>query len=222
MNKRNLLPLVAAAAFLMSCGGGNTETTQAEQPEAAAQPEEKAEVCTYTYNNEGTEILWVAYKYTERTGVNGVFDSFEVSGVNEGSTPAEVLQNASFNITTGSVNSGDATRDPKIRETFFGSMTNGDVLTGTVASISGDDQSGEVVFNLSMNGVEQPVNGTYKMEGEKLEVEAKMNVETWSAMPAIQALNKVCEDLHKGADGKSILWPDVSLFISTTLNKNCQ
>jgi hypothetical protein len=44
----------------------------------------------------------------------------------------------------------------------------------------------------------------------------------WSAQPNVDALNKVCYDLHKGADGVSKLWPEVKLEVSTTLNKNCQ
>lgn len=219
MNKRNLLLPVIAAAFLVSCG--NTEKPAQAETEAP-KAEEKKEVCTYSYNPDGTEVMWVAYKYTEKTGVSGVFESVEVTGAAEGNNPAEVLKNVAFNIQTESVNSGDPTRDPKIRESFFGTLENGDVLSGTVASVSGDETSGDITFNVSMNGMEQPVAGTYKVTGDKLEVEAKMNVETWKAMPAIQALNKVCEDLHKGADGKSILWPDVSLFLTAQLNKNCQ
>lgn len=220
MKTRTFLP-VFALIIAYGCGGGQSEQPAAAGPETA-KPAEKAKTCTYTYNQEGTKVEWVAYKYTEKTAVSGVFEAFQIMNAGEGSTPAEVLQNASFEITTGSVNSGDPTRDPKIKESFFGSLENGDVLSGTVTSAAGDDQKGEVVFNLAMNGVDQPVNGTYTVKDDQLEVTAKINVETWSAMPAIQALNKVCEDLHKGADGTSILWPDVSLFLTASLNKNCE
>jgi len=43
----------------------------------------------------------------------------------------------------------------------------------------------------------------------------------WSGGDAIAALNSVCEDLHKGADGESKLWSVVELNIEASLDKNC-
>ena len=76
--KKIYLPIVAAM-FLASCGGNEKPAEQAvEQPEI--QPKE---VCTYSYNEESTEVLWVAYKYTDKVGVKGVFDSIMVEGFSE-------------------------------------------------------------------------------------------------------------------------------------------
>lgn len=213
--KKIVMPLLAVA-FLASCGGGQHEETTTETA-----PEVMEQACKYTYNAESTEVLWVAYKYTQKTGVKGVFDDVQVEGVVEASHPADVIANASFNINTASVNSGDPTRDPKIKDSFFGSMTGGEALTGKVVSVSGDDSKGTIEFSLNMNGVDHAIKGEYTVVEDLMEVKAEITVADWSATDAIAALNKVCEDLHKGADGQSILWPEVSLYISTKLNKSC-
>ena len=214
--KKIYLPIVAAM-FLASCGGNEKSAEQAaEQPEM--QPKE---VCMYSYNEESTEVLLVAYKYTDKVGVKGVFDSIMVEGFSDSESPAQVIANAGFTIYTESVNSGDPTRDPKIREYFFGKMENGDQIHGSVKSVSGTETEGKVQFLLTMNGMQQPIEGTYTVVDDKLEVKAEITVDTWNGSTQLGELNKVCEDLHKGSDGKSILWPDVSLFISAKLNKAC-
>lgn len=214
--KKLIMPLLAAA-FLASCGGGQHEETSTNE----TTPEVKEQDCKYSYNAETTEVLWVAYKYTQKTGVKGVFDDVQVEGIVEASHPADVIANASFHINTASVNSGDPTRDPKIKDSFFGSMTGGEALTGKVVSVNGDDSKGTIEFALTMNGVDHSIKGEYTVVDDKMEVKAEITMADWSATDAIAALNKVCEDLHKGADGQSILWPEVSLHISTKLNKSC-
>lgn len=214
--KKIYLPIVAAM-FLASCGGNEKPAEQA----AEQQEMQPKEVCTYSYDEESTEVLWVAYKYTEKTGVKGVFDSIMVEGLSESENPAQVIANAGFTIYTESVNSGDPTRDPKIREHFFGKMENGGEIYGSVKAVSGTETEGKVQFMLTMNGVQQPIEGTYTVVDDKLEVKAEITVDTWNGSTQLGELNKVCEDLHKGSDGKSILWPDVSLFISAKLNKAC-
>lgn len=209
---------IATIMLLASCGANDQS-----QEVSTEKPSEKVEqACKYNYNADETEVLWVAYKYTQKTGVKGVFDDVQVEGVVEAAHPAEVIANASFSINTSSVNSGDPTRDPKIQNTFFGSMIDGQSLTGKVVSVSGDDSKGTIQFMLLMNGIEHSIDGEYTVIDDKMEVKANITVADWNASDAIAALNKVCEDLHKGADGTSILWPEVSLFISTKLNKTCE
>lgn len=216
--KKIYLSLIAAA-MLTACGGEKPAdtTAKAEEPK-----EETKEVCEYSYDMESTEVLWVAYKYTQKTGVKGVFDSLMVEGVGVGSTPSEVIQGAGFTIFTSSVNSGDPTRDPKIMEYFFGKMELGDQIYGSVKEVTGSETEGKVIFDVTMNGVSSPVEGDYTVVDNKLEVKADITVDTWNGGSALGELNKVCEDLHKGADGKSILWPDVTLYISANLNKSCE
>jgi hypothetical protein len=59
------------------------------------------------------------------------------------------------------------------------------------------------------------------VEGDTFTFESSIDVSSWNALGGIDALNEVCEDLHKGDDGVSKLWSEVSLKLSTTLNNDC-
>lgn len=204
--------------FLMDCAGDQSSTTNLQNDTIE---NELAKECTYSYNPEATEVNWVAYKFTDRKGVAGKFDSISMTGIMDAESPELIMSGAAFEIFTGSTNTGDASRDPKIKNSFFGKLSNGNLLSGKVSAIEGDAASGNVTFSLKMNGVEKPVEGSYKIVEENLEVKAEIDVNDWMAQDAIANLNKECLDLHKGADGQSKLWSEVSIFISTRIEKNC-
>jgi polyisoprenoid-binding protein YceI len=207
-------------SVLFACSGGAEQKEQA-QNESSTTVEIK-QTCTYAASSEQPEVLWVAYKYTEKVGVKGEFEEVAVSNTGTGNTISAVLAGAQIAISTASSNSGDPTRDPKIKDTFFGALVEGEKITGEITNVKGDEEKGTVVANLKMNGQENPTTGTYEVKNDVLEMKFELDVATWSAMDALNALNEVCEDLHKGADGKSILWPDVTVFVTTQLVKDCQ
>ena len=45
----------------------------------------------------------------------------------------------------------------------------------------------------------------------------EMDLENWKAQAALDALNVVCFDLHKGVDGISKTWSEVKIEISAVL-----
>ncbi len=183
---------------------------------ACKKPEPAA--CTFSYDPAGTDFKWTAYKFTEKTGVSGGFNAIEVTGTKSGATVEAVLAGLKFTIRTDSVNSGNETRDPKIRDAFFNSLKPAGTISGAVKSMN----AGQAVVAIALNGQEQDVPMSYTVNETGLfEAKGEINVNDWGAQPAVVALNKVCEDLHKGKDGSSKLWPDVSLSVKTTLKKNC-
>ena len=218
MNKLSLISPLFIALLLSSCGGGEQKP---DLPTADQASEEVAKACTYAYTDAPAEVLWVAYKYTEKVGVKGVFEEATVTAGGAGPLVADALIGTSINIATASNNSGDPTRDPKIKSSFFGMLQGGETITGTITSAEGDEQSGTVTADITMNGNTQPVSGSYELTDDNIEMKFELSVASWSAMDALNELNKVCEDLHKGADGKSILWPDVTVFVSTKLAVDC-
>lgn len=174
--------------------------------------------CTYSYDPASTEFKWTAYKFTEKAGVGGSFDKIEARGLKSGS-PEEVFGGLSFTVKTDSVNSGNETRDPKIRDSFFRTMQPDGDISGSVKSM-GD---GKAVVNIAFNGQSRDVAMEYGVdEAGVFTASGEIDVNEWGAQESLAALNKVCEDLHKGEDGKSKLWPDVSLSVKSTLKKDCK
>jgi hypothetical protein len=207
MNILRTVPFVAIVA-LAACGGQPTE-----QP---ANPE--PQVCRYTYNHDSTSVKWTAYKFTEKAGVSGTFDTVRVTG-----TAAEqmdwtmVFSNAVFSIPVSSINSTVPDRDMKIKQHFFGTMSATAALEGRVVSIGLDSARVEI----SMNGATVPVSMSVVNEANILKLEGVIDLGAWNALKSVNALNKVCYDLHKGADGVSKLWPEEKLEIRTVLTEQC-
>ena len=64
-----------------------------------------------------------------------------------------------------------------------------------------------------MNGITKDVELTLKTAGAKTALSGVLNLDNWDGQTAIESLNKVCFDVHKGADGVSKTWSDVKLDI---------
>lgn len=206
---KNVL-LLSSVVTLASCGGHNHEETSAPDP--------AQQTCTYTYNPDSTLVNWTAFKTTEKIGVSGTFNEVRISGTQVAQTVEEAMQSASFVIPVAGVNTTNPDRDKKIMEHFFGTMVATSDLTGSVVSL--DALTAQVA--ISMNGVTDTVKMDVAITEGRIALSGVIELGDWSAQPNVDALNKVCYDLHKGADGVSKLWPEVKLEVSTTLNKNCQ
>lgn len=203
-------------AFALASCGGNTENKEAK--ETVQQPEKTAEVCTYSYSAENTVVSWTAFKTTAKVGVGGKFDQFTISGVEVSEDPTKVFANAKFEIPVGTVNTENPDRDKKIVDHFFGTFTDTESITGAVSHIDGDSAT----FSIEMNGVGNEVTGHFSVEGETVTLSTTIDLGNWQGEAAVKALNDVCNDLHKGEDGVSKLWPNVDVKIVTTLTKECK
>lgn len=216
MKNSLILPIVLVSALaLASCGNENKQTAETAETKAP-------EVCTYAYDASQTKLVWTAYKFTERTGVKGTFDTLVIeTKAEENSIPA-LLTDAQFTIPIASLNTTNPERDVKIRKFFFGNLKATTQLKGKVTDVVGDDKEGSLNFVLSMNEMDMPVSMAYTLSGDTLILSGTMDVNNWNAKGGIAALNKECNDLHKGTDGKSALWPDLNLELRSTLKKTCK
>ncbi len=219
MKKMNILAVCFSAFYLLSCGNGNEKAAQNQEQETAKQ---EPIACFYSYNSANTTLKWEAYKTTERKGVGGTFNTINVkTAIDSSSKILEVIQSVKFVIPTNSVNSNNEGRDKKIAEFFFGNMKGGDLIIGQVKELQGDETGGKAIFYLTLNDVEKEVTFDYTINDVTVKMTGTVNMEDFMALPAVEALNEQCYDLHKGEDGVSKLWPDVTITIESTLNKYC-
>lgn len=174
--------------------------------------------CIFAYDPANAKVKWTAYKFTERLGVHGTFDKVNLSGSRQGGTVAAVFTRATFNADTITVNSGNPERDAKIRTAFFGTLKDGGQISGKIESFRGDSAT----ISLRLGGFTKSVSA--KVDATQLpdlKVSFPLDLNEFGAAPALEALNKVCSVLHRGKDGKSVLWPDVTVLISARLNAIC-
>ncbi len=207
--KFNSILSLTAIALLASCGG--------QQP-AQQTDEATPQVCRYSYQHDSTSVKWTAYKFTEKVGVLGSFDEMEVTGtLAEEMTLVNVFGSAGFKIPVSSTNSLVPDRDMKIKEHFFGTMNATDSISGRVVSITEEGAQVEITMNDQTRSVDMDVI----INGSELKLESVIQLGDWDALASVDALNKICHDLHIGADGVSKLWPEVKLEIRTVLAENC-
>lgn len=212
MNKR-LLIFAMSGLILAACGGEeNTEETPAVEDEVVEQ------ACTYSYDPEETVLTWTAFKLTEKIGVNGTFNQINVTANDGAADMFEVLTGADFTIPVSSLNSQDEVRDPKIKNSFFGVMTETLDITGTIASLSANSGTVEI----TMNGVSKSYDGEVTVDGEEITFQTTIDILDFDGQEAIDSLGVVCEEKHTGEDGVNKLWSDVDIAVKTTLVKTCE
>jgi hypothetical protein len=198
--------LLISLFFLSNCSG--------EQEKK----EESAKVCSYMYDESKSVLEWTAFKFTERKGVTGTFNEFDIRGIESSDDPKKMIESFEFSINTSTAETQNEERNGKIVKLFFGSMAN-DKITGRVNSL-GDKGIASIL--LKMNSIEKEVVGTYTLVDGRFSFKAKVDVLNWNAGPGINALNEACKELHKGADGVSKLWSEVELSFTTELMADCK
>lgn len=200
--------LIVFTLIIISCKNEKKETKTTES--------EVVETEQFVVKPEATSVKWTAYKTTDKVGVNGEFTTLKFDN-KSGNTPQEAINNLNFSIPISSLFTNDATntRDAKIKASFFGTMLNTDFIKGSIKYI--DDG---YIASITMNGVTSNLPLDIKITDERrVTLTGTMQLKDWNALDALAALNKVCFDLHKGADGVSKTWEDVAIEINTFLRK---
>ncbi|PWL32933.1 MAG: hypothetical protein DCO96_00860 [Fluviicola sp. XM-24bin1] len=205
-----LLGALCLTFVFASCGGGEGDEAGEEKTE-----EQK---CFYTLNQESYELKFVAYKTTEKKPVGGSFNEVTWTA-GESERMEGAITSIEFEINTSSVETNDEGRNLKIAEHFFGTI-NTPTIFGSVKSI--DKDAGKAIVTIKMNGISFDVEGDFAMSEENFDFKADIDVQKWNGVIGIDALNAVCEDLHKGDDGVSVLWQNVDIAFSGSLNKDCE
>jgi hypothetical protein len=205
---KNVMFLPAALGlFLVSCAGNEPVTEESNA----------IQECYYAINENTIQVNWVAYKFTEKTPVEGTFNEVNITGMQTLNSLDALISGLSFEIPANTINSNNPERDGKIMNTFFGNLKDTDIIKGKVDSYSGS----ELTLALSLNGMTQKVTGKSTFENGIFSFKANLDLKAFGASAAVDALNKLCYDLHIGADGISKLWDEVEIRFQCTINEDC-
>ena len=209
MKKIISITSIIALGFAFTACKGETEA------EAPTSNETEAS-CFYSYNEGTTNFEWTAFKTTDKVGVKGGFNEITVESESF-EDPKKVLESITFSMKTSSVETNDESRNGKVAKFFFETI-NTPTIEGKVKSIG---ENGKATISVKMNGVEVDIKGDYTLTGSDFSFTSSIDVSAWNAMEGITALNTECNDLHKGKDGVSKLWSEVSLSFTTSLSSDC-
>ncbi|MCK5637572.1 MAG: YceI family protein [Flavobacteriaceae bacterium] len=191
----------------------STFSCKKEQKEVV---EKEQNVTKYIIDAKNTVINWTAYKTTEKIPVKGVFNKVEILNSSTAANPIEVLKDIEFKIPVNSIFSKDSIRDYKLTTFLFGTMKNTSQIEGTINL----DNNGKGNASITMNGLTKNIPVTYEVHGNDIKINTTIELDNWQAQMAITALNEVCLEKHKAADGVSKTWSevDISVVVKTVTN----
>ncbi|MDP5106276.1 MAG: YceI family protein [Polaribacter sp.] len=201
--------LVIATAFNFTACKSDVKKEESTTEDSIVS--EKSEAA-FVVANAKNEINFTAYKTSAKVPVGGQFNKVDVISGGEGNSIKEAINNTQFSIPVSSIFTKDTSRDYKIKKFFFGIMADTQLLSGKLMIT--DDVNG--IAEIKMNGISEKVPFTYTIVDKTFNMQASMDVNNWNASAALESLNKICYDLHKGDDGVSKTWSDVALNITST------
>lgn len=210
--KKVTLRLVVFVLMLTVVSCGNKDKKPDYSSDKKTEVKEKESSAKFAVQKAKNDIVFTAYKFTDKFPVKGQFKKVNVLSGGEGNSVKEAIHNTEFEIPITSLFTQDTSRDYKIRKFFFDVMTDTKTLTGKL-TIS-DDAKG--VATITMNGESHDVPFTYNITGSEFNMKAVIDVNQWNAGAALASLNKICKDLHTGTDGVSKTWSEVALDITST------
>ncbi len=184
--------------------------------EEKSQKEEKPKIEvkeTFKVNSKKTSVKWTAYKTTEKTPVSGTFKNIKIES-KDGATQLDALNKLEFSIPISSIFSDNEDRDGKLKASFFGVMLDTELLTGFLSF----EENKMCFATITMNGVTKKMPLKYSAVENVFTFNGVMNLGDWNALEAVESLNKVCFELHKGADGISKTWNEVAIEITTEIS----
>lgn len=212
--KFKVIVLGLVSVLVFSCNSSSEQKDSEESSKA----EEKVILCKYRYDSESTIVGWEAFKTTAKKGVKGVFNKVDVLAPNSSEDLLQTLSGATFSLPVSGINSENEARDFKLENSFFGNMIATDVVSGLVRSINETNATVEI----SMNGVTIDYTGNVSVQNNTVRFDVEIDLLDFEATTAIDSLNVVCGELHKGDDGISKLWSVVSISVETTLKEECE
>ena len=176
----------------------------------------KVETSQFSIEPNTVTVKWTGYKTTSKIAVNGEFKELQVSNVKEAPTAVEAMNGTEFSIPVSSIFSGDEERDGKLKELFFGVMD----ATVSISGILNLSDDGTGTINLSMNGISKEVPISYIVSGQLVELVGTLDLlNDFKATSALESISKACFELHKGPDGVSKTWSEVTISAVAYLKK---
>jgi len=191
--KKSILALALIATVFVSC--------KKEQPKVVE--EEILEEVTLEKVAYTNSLQWTAFKTPEKIGVNGTFNSIEVSDVKATGEIIPDYTDAKFKINTATVNTTDEGRDDKLKNGFFA------LLSGDIHGKFISFQNGKALVELTMNDVTINKEFTYTEVDNVLKLNGAIDIiGDFKGTKAFNSIHELCKQLHMDKT-----WTDVEINV---------
>jgi len=161
------------------------------------------------------EVEWTAYKTPRKIGVDGGFLATVYHGKREAMSLSALLLKGQVQLEVNNVDTKDPFRDAKLVQFFF-NMMQGAVIDADVRSIKGDEKSGSLVVNVSMNNKAIDIPLKYEVKDGTFRAKGVLNLLDFNAQEPLKMLTLNCYAPHEGKT-----WEDVAVGFSFKLRRHC-
>ena len=179
--------------------------------------------CTYSADTNDIKLQWTAFKYTEKTGVNGTFNTTKVTGATSAGSLADLVGGLKMEIDASSIESNNPGRNVTIAQFFFAKFAPASAISASVKGLKGDDAKGELLIDIAMNGVTKTLPFAYTASADgTFEGRATMDMMDFGLKAAFESIHSACKNQHMGKDGVAKTWPVVDLQVTAKFSKVCK
>lgn len=154
----------------------------------------------YALEVQHTTVAFTAFKTYAKKGVSGVFDKISITTA-KADTVAQLLKNATADIDTTSVNSGNKGRDAKLVTAFF-QVQNVKKIKATITDVKKDT----LLVQLTMNKKSLNIPMSYSAEKGTIKAKGVIDLADFVMIKSLKSINKACYALHQGKT-----WQDVNI-----------
>ncbi len=149
---------------------------------------------------QNTTVKFTAFKTYAKIGVSGIFEKVHVN-TKTGKNVISLLKNATANIDTSSVNSGNKGRDIKLVQKFF-NIQNVKNIQAKIVNVSKNN----LVLKLTMHKKTLQIPMHYSVVNNTISANGVIDLADFAMLKSVKSLNKACYVRHKGKT-----WQDVDI-----------
>ena len=168
--------------------------------------------CYLEIKPQDVKVKWLAYKTPKKVAVQGEFKKFTFN-TTKAKDVFGSLKNATFEIDSSSVSTGNPDRDKKIVNNFFTNKGKAIKISGRFSSKTPTKVNAQLVIQ----GVSKEVIFETEAKDNILVLSTDINVLDFSLKDNLSRINLACKALHEG-----VTWPDVKINIEIGGKKKCE
>jgi len=166
---------------------------------------------SFSLNATAASILkFTGYKFTEKVGVSGVFESIEWKIPKNFKITEEMLKKISLKIDTWSIDAGNSARNTNIVNSLFKNW--GDRYINAHA-VKVDIDKKILVMNMTVGEKTNEISFAYNEEKEKVIFKGEIDLLKLGFKNAFSVLSETCKILHTGEDKVSKTWSTVDIEV---------
>ncbi len=161
-------------------------------------------------NIKDVDVMWTSYKTLAKVGVSGTFEDVTLHTAKNTPSVKDALKGSSVQLDMNKIDAKEDVKTNNILKYFVANLSD-TKIDAKIVKVYADSLD----INISLNGKEQVIPMSYKIEGEKVVAKGVIDALDFKLSPALEVLNtNVVGHLNKG-------WYDIPVSFNLNLLKKC-